>query len=71
MKVSAETGALVQPSLGWMGPGRVGHYLDCCGQHTRVFNLLKESGLAGLYDFKSNFGFLLPYPCSNPQVNAI
>lgn len=71
MKVSAETGALAQPSLGWMDPGQVGHYLDCWGQHTRVFNLVKESGLAGLYDFKSNFGFLLPYPCSNPQVNII
>lgn len=71
VKVNAETGALVRPSLGWMYPGQVGHHLGCCGQRTRVFNLLKESGLAGLYDFKSNFGFLLPYPCSNLQVNMI
>lgn len=71
MKVSAETGALVWPLLGWMYPGQVGHHLGCCDQRTRVFNLLKESGLAGLYDFKSNVGFLLPYPCSNLQVNMI
>jgi len=60
VEVCGETAALAEPSLGWMGPGQVGHCLGCCGQFTGFFNLLKGSVLTGLQDFITTLIFFFP-----------